>query len=541
MVWKILRPRAWMLYRQFWLVPPLRRATNGLFIILLLAGIGYGLSWLGARLSGPAGIGLLAAFLPTAAFALLFFGMIQIMDTLYQLFLSPDLPWVLRAPLAYPAIFIAKLIESTFLIWLPVAFASAVMVTLGIAQSAPLPFYPLAVVEIISLAVGASAFEMIVVSVLARIIAPKRLPELLPACIGLVSMGSVLAQQGMMRRIAQAQTGIQALLASLLDVPRMALVALVLAGAALAVTGLAYLVFRTVYFDVYSRMQVASPGAKSARTRSGAAQPGKAAGLGRLLPAPYRTLLRKEWTTLVRDPRQLTNLFLLPLMMLVILAPMFVMGNPLRPLIFWMLLVYASSSAMNSGMGLSLTSFVLEGRRFVWLRITPIKMSALLWSKFWMSWVPVSVPWVVFIIAGGLLLGLPGWQIAALTASVVLGMAGTCAVCVAVSAHEANFSTSVNNPKLTGPAGWGALGLSLISHLMAMALVSGLVLRWAGTSEVVVITRNALNAIPGLGWVGSTGGIPFLLAGLVTILPFGYVVWNLWSSAVARLERWEMV
>ena len=55
----------------------------------------------------------------------------------------------------------------------------------------------------------------------------------------------------------------------------------------------------------------------------------------------------------------------------------------MRPLIFWILV------------GVSLMSITHEGCKLELLRSAPISMSDILKGKFWATWVPLVVAWVL--------------------------------------------------------------------------------------------------------------------------------------------------
>jgi hypothetical protein len=539
--WKILRPRAWLLVKQIRGTSQRQLYTNlGFFAFIIGFGV-FGLAWLGGRLAGPAGAHALTALLPAGVMFLLFFTLIQLGDTLYQLFLSPDLTWVLRAPLSFGAIFTAKLVECSFTLWFPTLILTGVLFTLGIAQAAPLAFFPLALLLAFSLTLGATALGMSLVLGLGSLFPPSRLRELLPIGLGVVSLGSLVGQQVLMRPLAGMEAVIRVLIAALLDARQMAVLGGAAALGGLTLCALTFLLFRATYTGLYSKLQVVPARRRSTIAARPVKRAAPASGLHGLGPRDLRALLAKEWTVLVREPRRLLDLVLIPAMMIVMLIPMLNADSSFRSLSFFLILVYAGLFGVNSGESTGLAAFLLEGRRMLWYRITGVRPAALLWSKFWTCWAPVVVPWIAVLLGVGAYFRLPAWQIAALLASVTLGLAATCAVCVAVSAQEADFNAEGNTPKMRGPATWVALGLSFLGQGLVWALVLGCVFQWGQGSALVGMVVAFGQAIPGLGWLVTSGGAPFFVLAVAGGLPYAWAVRRTWSSALARLENWEMV
>jgi hypothetical protein len=545
MVRNILSIRVLLLVKQFRGFSRRENIINIGFLLLLLGGAGYGLAWLGKRFAEPGGEGMLAALLPTLLMSLLFFTLIQLADTLHQLFLAPDLQWLLRAPLTHSAIFLAKLIECTFSLWLPALIMTALFLTLGVAQSAPLLYFPLILAAILSLVLGVTALGMLLVFLLGALFPPKKLRELLPIGFAFASIGGILGQQWMLERLATWSIALKVMLTALLDTTQMLWLTMILVVCAVLVCGLTYVAFRGFYFPLFSRLQVVdSPmrlGRRNGKPNGSAnAHARSSVGFFAAFPASARFMLEKEWFALTREPRQMSNLIVIPLMTMVIMLPMLRMEGPLRPLLFWLIMVYSGMFGINSAEGQALSSFAMEGRRFVFYRVAPVNLSAVMWSKYWISWLPAAVPWVLVLALGGWLLGFPLWQTGTLIAFMLLLLAGTAAVCIPISAQEADLSAESTNPKMSGPAAWIALGLGLIWMLLLLVIVIGVLFQWAGESELIVAAYSIARAVPLISPLFPANGLVYLVVGFSGVLIFGFVLRRMWLAAIHRLENWEM-
>lgn len=145
------------------------------------------------------------------------------------------------------------------------------------------------------------------------------------------------------------------------------------------------------------------------------------------------------------------------------------------------------------------------------------------------------------LLAGGWFLNFPAWQVAILAAAMLLELAGICAVCAAISAQKADFSTATPQPKISGPAAWAAMVLCLIWQLLVFVITAGGIFQWAERSNLVTLTSSLVRSIPVLGQLFSGGGLLFLAIGLAGSLLFGFVLRWMWAAAAKRLANWEMV
>jgi hypothetical protein len=541
MLWKVLRPRWWLLRRQITRGGRRGQLITLGFLILVLGGAAWLFEKLRAGLAGPDGAAFFAALFPGALTALLFFALIQLADTLYQLFLAPDTALVLTAPVPVRALFLARLLGCTQALWLPAAALGLVFVALGAAQGSPPPYYPLALTLVLALTFLATATGMLVVLALTRLVPPRRLRELLPAAFGVAAIAGMVGQQALLRELSAAEGMTQLLLAAPAAPDRLALLTLGVAGAALGVTAAAGWAFGRVFFGAWGELRVSPAPDRAGKT-----------GLARLVdaltavfPREQGLLIGKDWRLLARDPQRLTNLLLTPVMMIALMIP--ILADPeardsLSVLGFWFLWLYASLFGLNTAQGVALPAFLLEGRRLMLLRQTPVSMPAALWAKLWATTLPAALVWTIALAVYGLFLSLPPWQIAALALTVGAGLLGACAVLVAIGALAADFNVAEPRPKLSGAASlwsWAGLALGALAQVTALAVSFYLILALAPGEPTVAAVRGALGVVPPLAWATGERGWLLLAGGMVGQAVLWAAVAGLWRAARRRLETWE--
>jgi hypothetical protein len=205
-------------------------------------------------------------------------------------------------------------------------------------------------------------------------------------------------------------------------------------------------------------------------------------------------------------------------------------------------MAYAGLFGLNASQGSALPAFVLEGRRLMLLRQTPVSMRAVLWAKFWAAYLPTLLAWALVLAAYGAFLRLAAWQVAALVLVTAVGLVGLCAIMVPIGALGADFAVTEARPKLAGPAtalSWLGLLLGAGWQAGVLALSLWLILALGQTTELVTLTRAALRALPPLGrmFAASNAWVPGLAAAGCVGLAF--IASRLWAAAQRRLETWE--
>lgn len=170
--------------------------------------------------------------------------------------------------------------------------------------------------------------------------------------------------------------------------------------------------------------------------------------LTRPFPNILRALIIKDIKTFVRDSTQWSQLFLLVALVVVYLYNFKVLPLDRSPL------PTATLKTGVSFVNLGLAGFVLsavavrfafpavslEGKAFWILQTTPISLRSLLWSKFWLNFVPLLLLGECLIFLSNLLLQVPSWMMMLSLVTVFLMTLGITAICVGVGALYPKFS-----------------------------------------------------------------------------------------------------
>jgi ABC-2 type transport system permease protein len=542
MLWKVLRPRWWLLRRQLLRGPRRGRLLTAGVLLAVLAGTGWAFDKLVQFLAGPAGTGGLVAVVPGALATLLMFALIQLSGILYQFYLAPDIVLLQAAPVPPSTLYLAKLLACTPVVWLPAGMTALVLLALGMAQAAPLGYYLLSVAFTGAAASLATSTGVVLVMLVAGLLPPQRLRRWLPAAFAVATLGVLMLQQEVMGQLARWGAATHVLAGMLLAPDQLAQLTLVIGAAALGMTAVGWRLFKSVYPRTVDALGVAPPPMHRARQPVAVrAVVALAAGF----PAGQRLIVTKEWLCLLRDPQRLTGLVLIPLVMAVLLIPILAdreAAAGLRALSFWLLLVYAALFGLNAGQGAALPAFTLEGRRLQLLRQTPITMRSVLWGKYWAALLPAVLAWWVVLAAYGALLGIGVGQIATLLLAVAAGLTGVCAVLLPIGALGADFAATAAQPKLARgatPLAWLGLLLGAVWQGGTLALCLWLVLALGQGSTLAALTRVALSAVPPLGALGDPSNAWLPLAALAAWASVALVTAALWRAAQHRLANWE--
>jgi hypothetical protein len=544
MLWKIMRPRWWLVRRQLAGLSGRRRLIVPAAGLLALAGVGWLFNRLVGWLAGSAGDAALLAFVPSALSGMLFFALLQLGDILHQFYLAPDLNYLQSAPVGRGHLFAARMLTSLPIMALPAGAAALVLAALGAAQGASFAYYPAALGLILGLACLATALGVALVIGIASLIPPVRLRRWLPAALTLGSLASLLLHQAAFSRLAGWEPLARLLGGAVVGPGRLALAALAGWVAALVVLGVDWVLFATVHARTADSLGTIVAAPRTARRAPLAARAAKA--LAGPFPTAQRPIVLKDWLSLLREPQQLINLWIVPLLMAVLLLPWLMSnresGGGLSVLSFWLLLIYATLFGLNASQGAALPAFMLEGRRLMLLRQAGAAMRTVLWAKFWAGYLPTLLAWAVVLAAYGLFLGLSLWQIGWLVLTVAAGLSGGCAIMLAAGALTADFSVTVPRPKGAGQmSGWSWLGLLLgaVWEGACLALSAWVLLAIGGDTPLVKTTRTVLGAMPPVGqlldpteWRLPVGAL-LALTGVVLA-----IAW-LWRMARRRLETWE--
>ncbi len=198
-----------------------------------------------------------------------------------------------------------------------------------------------------------------------------------------------------------------------------------------------------VYLDGWSKAQESRQGRR------------KLVWLDRLLdlitqpfPAITRALMLKDIKTFLRDTTQWSQLFLLAALIVVYLYNFKVLpldrspmpAGTIRTIVSFANLGLAGFVLSAIAIRFAFPAVSLEGKAFWLLQTAPISLRTLLWSKFWLSFVPLLLLGEVLILCSNLLLKVPGWMMTLSLITMFLMTFGIAAIGVGLGALYPNFN-----------------------------------------------------------------------------------------------------
>jgi ABC-2 type transport system permease protein len=488
-VWKLLRLRLRITYNSF-RHARLRNKIGMIFLWLLLLVFAYlllaGSRWMLGFVHSPefaraVGIDLggILASIPTLTLTALFVGtLLTSFGVLLQaLYLSGDMDFLLATPVPIRAVFIAKLLQAVLpnfvlfsLFGIPMLFG------LGMASGYHFSYYPLVVVQMIFLALAASGISALLVMLVVRVLPPRRAAEVL-GFVGAM-FAFVCSQMGNLantfgRDMDFSGTRLSGLLALAdtrwlpLNWAGQGLVALgegrwlpgtLLVGATLAFTGIVFwfaiVTAQRLYYSGWARMQVVAR--KKNRTRPRTTRlTTTGMGLARLLPKPIFAILQKDFLTLRRDLRSLSQL-ISPLIFGAIYTLLLLRGGEEPPPgqgeapdwfmnSFQVALTY-SSVGMSLFVGWMLLSrlagmgFSQEGKNYWMLKVSPLRVDHLLASKFLVAYLPTLGLGFIFLTVISIVQGLSILEFLYSLIAIILCLAGMTGMLLAFGVAGANFT-----------------------------------------------------------------------------------------------------
>ena len=538
MLWKILRPRYWILDRKV-------RAINKAVLLGAILLLSFGGRWVYdnlirdylAYLGSEQAASAIATFLPLGLASFLLFALLGLGDTMGQLYLAPDLELLMVAPVSYRAIFAVKLLQCSRATVVPGLAFGAFMLALGMARDATIVYYPLVVTLILSTMILTTSVIMILVIALVRFIPPHKVRTWIPVTAVLVTAVLAMGSQW----VAQWLVGQAALLQFfgrvLFGRSWLALAVAGVGGLALATSLAAYWAFSTSFYEGWNRFREV-PVRRGASSRS-SRRAGGVSWLARPLPAPLRHLVVKEWLDLRRDPRNLINLGQ-PLVLIAVILSLFLgvgKSNPaLYPLRFWAIWIFLPLFITNLPLNTSLIAVAQEGHNIDLLRGAPAVIKDALRAKYLATWVPMALTWCIVLVLAGLWMRFSLLQIGLLVGVSVWGLAGASAVTTALGGLTVDFTADQVKRGVPWWASSLAMGLNLVFVLLTIATAAGLVLYLFPESGGVV---GHLLAEAGGEAQAFLGRAELLLVPLNIQAVFWIGVKLLWDAAVRRLEGWE--
>jgi ABC-2 type transport system permease protein len=197
-----------------------------------------------------------------------------------------------------------------------------------------------------------------------------------------------------------------------------------------------------VYLTGWSKAQEAPQGTRNSawleRALECAARP---------FPAIWRAIMLKDIRTFMRDPTQWSQVFLLTALIVVYLYNFKVLPldrSPLPPGTLRTLISFANLALAGFVLSAVAVRFAfpavsLEGKAFWILQTAPISLRSLLWSKFWLNFLPLLLLGVTLVFLSNILLRVPPWMMALSLVTICAMTAGVAAIAVGIGALYPNF------------------------------------------------------------------------------------------------------
>ena len=448
-VWKLMRLRLRITYNSF-RHAKLSRKIGILILYLMLVGFGLFILLLSRLFLGflqspeiarYSGIDLKSVLtsIPALILSAVFFGtLLTSFGVLLQaLYLSGDMDFLIAAPIPIRAVFIVKLLQAVLpnfallsLFGIPIFFG------LGISNNYALVYYPLVVLVMIVLALAAAGLASLLVMLVVRILPPRRAAELLAfsgGMFGLVcsQLGNFTNSFGQDINISGTRLAGIVLLANTRWLPLnwagQGLIALgeshwlsgvLLVGATLGFTivtfWFALITAERWYYSGWAGMQVITRRKKPHTPRSVNAMTNHIGlRMARLVPSPVLGIVQKDFLTLRRDLRSLSQL-ISPIILGALYTLTIFRGSGEAPVesieasswfaqSFDIALAY-SSVGMSLFVGWMILSrlagmgFSQEGRNYWLLKAAPVHARHLLAAKFLVAYLPALGLGLVFLI-----------------------------------------------------------------------------------------------------------------------------------------------
>jgi ABC-2 type transport system permease protein len=197
-----------------------------------------------------------------------------------------------------------------------------------------------------------------------------------------------------------------------------------------------------VYLTGWSKAQQAHQGTRNSawleRALEYAARP---------FPPIWRAIMIKDIRTFMRDATQWSQVFLLSALIIVYLYNFKVLPldrSPLPPGTLRTLISFANLALAGFVLSAVAVRFAfpavsLEGKAFWILQTAPISLRSLLWSKFWLNFLPLLLLGVTLVFLSNILLRVPPWMMALSLVTICAMTAGVAAIAVGIGALYPNF------------------------------------------------------------------------------------------------------
>jgi len=502
-IWKLLLMRlriTWNSFRH----AKLRKKISTIFIWLLVLGFAYFILSMSRLLLALTrspefrqyvGVDLqsLLASIPALTLTTLFIGtLLTSFGVLLQaMYLSGDMDFLLATPVPVRAIFVAKMLQAVLPNFAIIAlFGVPILFGLGLSSAYHMIFYPLVILVMIVLAFTGAGISSLFVMLVVRFLPPRRAAEILGfigAMFGFFcsQIGNFANSFGKDVNISGSRLAGMLLLANTRWLPLnwagQGLVALgeghwlagvLLMGAtfgfAIVTFGFALVTAEQWYYSGWAGMQVVT---RKKMTHNSRPASTNGFGLARLLPKPVLAIVQKDFLTLRRDLRNLSQLVspvIFGIMYTLILfrsgseppagrgaAPEWFMNSVRIVLAYgnvgmslfvgWMLL------SRLAGMG-----FSQEGRNYWMLKVAPVRVGHLIAAKFLVAYLPALGLGFIFLMVISILQKLSMLEFAYSFVATSMCLAGMAGILLSFGVAGANFTW--DDPRKMNNGFMGCLG-----------------------------------------------------------------------------------
>ncbi len=197
-----------------------------------------------------------------------------------------------------------------------------------------------------------------------------------------------------------------------------------------------------VYFDGWSKAQESRQGRRNLAWFDRLLDR-----LVQLFPLTTRAIMVKDIKTFLRDTTQWSQMFLLLALIVVYLYNFKVLpldrspmpAGVLRTLVSFANLALAGFVLSAVAVRFAFPAISLEGKAFWILQCSPISLRALLWSKFWLIFIPLLVLGELLVFLSNLMLQVPPWMMTLSLITVCLMTFGIAAIGVGLGALYPSF------------------------------------------------------------------------------------------------------
>jgi ABC-2 type transport system permease protein len=519
-VWKLIRLRLLITINGFKHAKTIRKILTIVAVLGLLAFAGMILfvSWIllgflrSPQLTQYVGMDVTPFLqaMPVLIFTALFLGiLLSSFGVLLQaLYLSGDMDFLLSSPVPIRAVFVTKLLQAVLPNFgLITLFGLPVLYGLGLAGHYNLLYYPLVLLTMIALALAAAGLSALLVMLVARIFPARRAAEILGFVGAMLAFtcsqaGNIYNSFGHSTNVSGAQVSNMFSLIMRFNTPWLPLnwagqglvalgegrwlTALLLGSLTLGLSTAVFMFALSTaerwYYSGWAGMQVVARRKKPVRTlrpsprvetslQVAASRGISFLGVGRLLPAPIRGIIWKDFLLLRRDLRNLSQL-ISPLIFGVVyslmlfnfggqmpagqgqapdwfmnsLGVLLAYGNVGMSLfVGWMLMARLSGMAFSS-----------EGRNYWMMKAAPLRAVYLLTAKFLVAYLPTLALGLFFLAGISLLQKVPLADFLYSLLAVAMCLAGMNGILLAFGVLGANFKWE--DPRKMSAGSLGCLG-----------------------------------------------------------------------------------